>query len=350
MQSSGMRLFSMGIAAENKALDSVELQCWPCELLPMLDGELAPNAQTLQSEGIDGAGNMYTSQVQSDTVVTASWLSLETNRITPPDVRRGEQVLIWQYGDSDKYYWTSMGRDDRLRRKETLIYAYSNIPDESQDHGSLNANNSYMFELSTHNKTITFYTNKNDQEPFAYVLQLDTENGNVIVTDDVGNYIQLDSINTCIELTNKDGTSLKLDKKNIYGTATDSMYFNAPNLVQWQCENFVIKAGTSIHMEAGEQIIAKAGSQIYYKAGTQITCDTPVTACTNLLTAAGLSIGGGGLANSVEALGGYTCVVNTTMRVNQDAVFTGNVSIGGTLSADQVISTKDVIAPNAHKH
>lgn len=217
MFESKFRVVSIGIAAENKALDSYEVPVAPIEIFPMVDGELVESLDEVDVSGVDQMGVDYTIRLKTSSTVTATWMQMGSNRVTPPDIRRGERLLLWQYADSDKYYWTSMGMDDDQRRLETAIWAWSATPDVAAELDL--ANNMYSVELSTHGKHITIHTTQENGEPFEYTIQLNTGSGIFFITDQDGNSVQLNSAERIIKAVNSDDTEATINKTTLYGYA-----------------------------------------------------------------------------------------------------------------------------------
>ena len=122
---------SIGHAASNLPLDSNMLEVYPVEEVGYTDGEINDHQETIEMTGIDAQGNEYSDVIKTSNSVLAEWLPWGSNRYTAPNVRRGEKVMLWQYAEVDKYYWTIMGTEDHLRRLETVIYNFSNTRDES---------------------------------------------------------------------------------------------------------------------------------------------------------------------------------------------------------------------------
>jgi hypothetical protein len=205
---SGFHITTVGHAASNLALGTNKLSVYPIEHVGYLDSEINDDVTTHTVEGTDGAGNSYSVAMNVSNAIRATWLPLQSNRLSPPNVRRGERVLLWQYGDSDEYYWTTTGLDDCLRRLETVIHAYSDTQDESVK--VLTPDNSYWLEVSTHKKNITLSTCKADGEPFAYTIQVNTKDGAFVIVDDTGNLFELDSENEQFTLKTASGGILKL--------------------------------------------------------------------------------------------------------------------------------------------
>lgn len=214
MQASCFKSVSLGIVAENKKMSDAKgkinrvVMVTPIEDLSMTNGEIRSNPEQLEASGTDVSGKAYSTSVPVDQVVEATWVPFLSNRLTPPDVRRGERVRLWRSGDADKYYWSTMGLDDNLRKLETVIFAFSATTDESQV--DLDLNNCYYFEVSTHNKSITIQTSSSNGEPFRYTAQINAAEGAFLIEDDIGNSIELDSPENRICLENADDSKVEL--------------------------------------------------------------------------------------------------------------------------------------------
>ena len=224
-QMSKLRFYSLGIIAENKKLSSKEVEVTPIEEMPMLDGELAPVATDYNAKAVDSLGSNYEATVEATTTIKAKWLALGGgNRITAPDVRRGEMVMLYKFGDTDKYFWMTQNEDLKLRKLETVIYAFSATTNEGAE---MNAETFYFIEISTHKKLITLHTSKDNGEPFSYDIQLNTAEGKLVITDDTDNFIMLDSAERRIQLKNVDGSEYDMVKTNLTVNIPEKITFNA---------------------------------------------------------------------------------------------------------------------------
>jgi hypothetical protein len=208
---SQLTLHSIGYVAENKALKSRRVNCIPVEDAAGLDGESTfnPLQQTLQ--GTDSNGKQYDVKATQDASYDCEWLPGTSNRVTPPDVRRGELVEIWRLGDTDQYYWRCMGLRDNLRVLETVIFAFNASPKEGGK--GVDITQCYFVEFSAHNKAITLGTSKANGEPFAYTMQYNTGEGTWFNMDDVGNLFELDSSDNRLQMLNADGSFVKIERK-----------------------------------------------------------------------------------------------------------------------------------------
>lgn len=207
-----LKPISVGYVAVNKLRSSVEVEVILAEINPFVSGEIVDGIETLWVDGIGPDGSAQSFTVKMSNTIRATWMGDSTNRISAPDVRRGDKVQILQYGNVDKYYWQTVTEPGiNIRKKETIIEAISNTIDEKQT--ELNATNSWFKEFSTHDKKISIVTNKSDGEKWAFTLQLDVGNGNLVVADDTGMFIQMNSEDETIELGTTSGGLVKLVKK-----------------------------------------------------------------------------------------------------------------------------------------
>ena len=361
MRVSKFRIFSIGIVIGRSKKGSKGLiKVYPVEILPEMDGELLEVEETITGEGVNGTGETYSASAKVGNYITAQWLSLSTNRVTPPDVLKGEQVLLWVYADEDKYYWTSMGRDDNLRRLENVVYAYSDISDPESNE-PLTIDNCYTVMVSTRDKHVSVKTVKEDGEPFEYLLQLNTKNGKLIVKDDVGNHITMCSDKETIECGNKSKSIVTLAASNVTICSPNDISLNAKN-------NFNLKAGRDISLSAGGNVSITSGRSATFKVGTaynlNISGDASVTASTYRLNSSGsvniqggarTSISGGSIASlsapSVTIQGGSVSVAGGGLRGSGGgSQFSGNVNFidrvtfrGASLFSGDAAFSKDVV-------
>lgn len=364
MEQSALRFISMAMVTMNKVRESKVAYVAPYELIPATDGELTNRKNEIQSEGVDHLGSRYAVSLTMGEDIEAMWMGSEGSD-TAPDVQRGESVELWQYADTEIYFWRETGRHNHLRRLETKRKFFSNISDLSEDVTELNATNSYGYEISTHDKHITLTTNKYDGEPFAYTFQINTGDGNWTFTDDARNIIQVDSANRIITFHNNDGTQLRLDKKNIIGYAPDSWYMHAENNIEFKCgKDFIISVGANYNKTIGGTYLCKAGGSHTTEAATitmkasKVTSDAPLTQCTGHLQAVSVAVGGGGArAASAETFSAgkssYQAIITGTLLVTGETVFQSHATfLGGitttTINADS--GQFGSINHNSHSH
>ena len=261
---SKLRFYSYATVAANKVLSSDLIEAVPHEQNPLNDGELTDHIEEVKGKGVDKDDANFDVTLDSTASIKARWLSFtDTNRMTPPDVRRGEEVVIWQFGDTDQYWWSTLHQDRKIRRLETVIYGFSNNSKENieNSHDSM-----YWLELSTHKKVVRFHTAKNDGEPFTYDIQIDTKKGNITIEDDDGNYIFLDSKERHIKLRNKDDSFVEMNKKIINMSSVEE--------INLKTKRYTLKASESIKEKT--QTYESVSSTYKNKTGS-FTSDAPTT-------------------------------------------------------------------------
>lgn len=237
---SNLRLYSLGLVANNKEVDAKIINVVPIEQTPFLDGELVSMPFESEQAGSEGDDAEFNVKVTSDVAVTATWLSLNSNRATPPDVRRGMRVLLWKFADQNDFFWTYAGLDDHLFKLETVIFRISATSDEDAD--SLAPENCYSLEMCSRTGKITLQTSKANGEFCVYAFQFNMKDGKAVLCDELGNSFMLDSANTILELENADGTRLALDKEIIEAFANDRMDVETGKSVNIKTKTVNVKA------------------------------------------------------------------------------------------------------------
>lgn len=236
------RLISVGTVASNKARGSIEVDVYLRERTSVLDGELSSQVEERTHKGVDASGVEYTTVVTCSNTVTAQWKGSGGNRVTAPDVRRGDEIDIFQYGDVDQYFWALRSSPDHTARKlETVVNAYNASPDE--DDNTPSEENSYTTQISTHDQHLTIKTTKANGEPFAYTIQVNTKDGIALIADDAGLYIQAESAEKRIILDNGGGSKYTMHKAKTL-LETDEFEVLAKNKINFVTEHFNVVATT----------------------------------------------------------------------------------------------------------
>ncbi|WJJ55146.1 hypothetical protein [Xanthomonas phage RTH11] len=323
---SGMRFYSIGQAANNKRLTDGNgrpdrtLEVTPVEQLGQLDGELVSLPFQSEVSGERADGSSYTSKVTLNTALTATWLPMGSNRVTPPDVRRGERVIIWRYKDTDQFYWTETGWDEHLRRLETVHYRWSATPEPGADMTA--GTNYYHLMVSTHEGMIHLETSEANKEKATFVLQLNTKDGHIALTDNHGNFLDWNCIDKIISLQNGDGTLMQLNKEIAYMYAKDTIYLKAEEKILLETKDFLLETQTG-----------------QVNASTRFGIKTPtfeVESDTNFFKTPNTTFGGNvAVGQSLTAAGsGGSVTFNGAATFTQQATFQSPVQLaGGTTTA-----------------
>ena len=204
-----------GIVLEDRAEDSREILVYCKDILPLAQGSIVPTNQQQRVKTIDKDGNPTEILVETNNFIKCVYGgdTDNNNRVFPPDVRMGEHVRIFNMGDSDQWYWKGSDRTQCMRRTERIRWCANNTLSNNTE---MDGSNTYYFEIDTRStKAITLATSNSDGETYMYRFCISPADNTVILCDDNHNLIKLDSANTCITLSNHDGSFIKLDKKDI---------------------------------------------------------------------------------------------------------------------------------------
>ena len=186
-----IQFYSVAYVAKDKEPNKREIECYPIEVLPNVEGELTQE-EDIQGSIKDSIGNEISISLKKYKTVLAAWLPLgQPNRATAPDVCRGETVILLRYGTEDKFYWSPLGAEFDLRKKESVLYFFSN-KEQLAEEGNLNKEG-YYFLIDTKNKKIKLHTSNNDEEEVEYNITIDTKEGNIEILDTNENRIFLNS-------------------------------------------------------------------------------------------------------------------------------------------------------------
>lgn len=332
-QTSSFHFYSIGMVAANKLRGSSVIEVTPIEVTPLLSGELTDNVTEVELAGSDSLGQSYNVKSKMTASIQAHWIPMsDTNRLTAPDVRRGEVVAIYQFGDSDVYHWACLRDMHYLRRLETVTYVFSADPNAPADP---KADNCYYLEVSTHDGVVTFRTSKANGEPFAYTMQFNTKEGKVVLTDDIDNYFTIDSEQNLLEMRSSGGSFMQiLDKDitiNAEGNYTRIVKGNVTETTEGSSST---NTQGPVSNETASSMSNSAASSITNSAPA-ITEDAGSIALNGTISSGGGSFGGKG---DVKMQGDVK--IDGVVEADQGAVF------GGTVKANQIISEQAVIAPN----
>lgn len=213
LNTSKYKLYTIGTVASDLIEGYAPIEVYPHEILPNYTGDINKiddvNMNVLNSEG-----KSFNVALEHKRVLTAVWLGDGTNRVTPPNVRKGEKVLIYRYADVDLYYWTVKGLELDLRRLEHVTHMYVNTGDENVK--VVDEKNSYYTTMSTLNKYFKIHLSDNDGEVTTYDIVADAKSGYLQLRDGKQNSITIDSIADKVSITANREISLKADTIGLY--------------------------------------------------------------------------------------------------------------------------------------
>lgn len=155
-------IFSKGIVSKDKDDDGFFLEAIPTDYMMRIEG--------------DATEVVKVKDVTKSHSLRCKWLNLGNSaRMTPPNLKVGEEVLIYRYADmEDAYYWTSYGYTDfDLRKLEHIVYDWA----DNAKPGKAGKSKRYTLTISTRDKKVEFQTAKGNDEKKIFNLLLDLAKG-----------------------------------------------------------------------------------------------------------------------------------------------------------------------------
>lgn len=180
--------YGLCYVVEDKPEDSFDIKVMLVSLIPDTKGKLSRNDKVIMNE-VDINGLHKSIVSTSSDHITATWLpDGEQNRISAPDVCKGDIVEVYTVNDTHEYYWKVYAHNQSLRKREKVLYWFSNkgsVGGTSKD--------AYFLLVDTRNKVVLLHTSDNDGEACAFDLLLDTKQGKAILKDNMEDTIMLDA-------------------------------------------------------------------------------------------------------------------------------------------------------------
>ena len=231
------KFFGLGYVVADKVEDSYEIEVYPIEVIPTAEGDLSQkdsSSLTIQ----DSQGNNVSVKYDKSNSIPCTWYpNGEQNRITAPDVCKGDIVEIYTFGETDEYFWCVYGHNQALRKREKVLYYFSNKAGTGGD-----STQGYFLLIDTINKTVHFQTANNDGEACGYDLLFNTKEGQMAISDTLNNSIILDSVNGQLNITTNEKIILNtkeatVNAKTVNINASDSCNIktNSMNIKSSKC-------------------------------------------------------------------------------------------------------------------
>jgi len=213
-QISELKLYSLGIVTEHKPEGTDYILVTPIEKINIQEsGYINDIERTYKSTLKDIDGKEDKQEIKATNKIRAKWIPFgHSNRITAPDVRAGETVILFKFGDVDEYYWTTIFREPSIRKLENVLYAFSNIKGGTT---AFDKSTSYWLQVDTIHKKVHFHTADNDGENTCYDIDIDTKNGTLVITDNKGEVIQIDTQSNSININSNKEINISASTVNI---------------------------------------------------------------------------------------------------------------------------------------
>lgn len=220
------------------------------ELLPLIIGSPSEKPHKTTANVTNILGGSISTTVDLSECIVASYLGLaETNR-SVPDIHKGERVILYNWGDTDEWFWLPMYQDDNLRKREHWRLSCADKPTKLQGKQRipLDDDNTYYIEIETKydgKKHVIISTADSDGEAYRYFIKIDAVENTLRIWDEVAktntiwNEIVIESKTPRIRMTNASKSMVDLVGPDIYIFAPNNMFIDVG-------KNLAITAGESI--------------------------------------------------------------------------------------------------------
>ena len=222
-----------GIAAEDLAPDSTVLKVICPELTPgAVQGAIGAGITNGVTKITDRDGTPISVGYTSSNHIVATWEG-GSNMRSPPQIRKGETVTVYQLADQDRYLWKAGGLGRDFRKTDRVTFEVAAMPDSSVG-GEKNDTNTYSATLDSINQKMFIKSSKANGEAVAFNCEFDLKAGTMTISDDSespGNRIHLDSGvvsgSPLFQVNLSTGLTLKFENENAMITVPKKLLINA---------------------------------------------------------------------------------------------------------------------------
>jgi len=229
---SNFKLHSLGTATAKLKRGSLWLEIYPHEMLNDHKGDVASYKKKSKVKINTVAEKNKVVKVEKTLTLKAKWKGTGGNQITAPTVHVGELVELWKVKDSDRWFWTKLRNEPDIRGLEDEVTMWSGLDRSKKSNiGKLaDMRNSYSHVVSTKKGYVQFTSSKKNGEKVKYTDRMDMKHGFVKLTDDRGNFVELNSIKGTWGVKTNSGIKLVAPSVSITGnlSVSGSSTFNGP--------------------------------------------------------------------------------------------------------------------------
>lgn len=264
--------YAIGEVAEDSEEDSAEIEVFPTELYPTFSGDLTSKESKTRS-GTNFFGQSKSISIETGATMTCHWIPLFNQfQITPPQVFKGQKVLLWKYDNIDLTFWTTLftvvnvgdsgspshevSFETNLKKREKYGIWLSDKESASNTHTPDDLNAGYYAIMDTINKLVRLHTSDNDGEATTYEISINTKDGELTIIDGAGNYIHLDTPNNHLTITTMDAVTVNTQNTVTVNT-TDSIINTKTSTVNAENSVTVNTKDTTVNSTETATVITK---------------------------------------------------------------------------------------------
>jgi len=287
--------------ASTKETNSHEIMVYPPLLFPTADGGVTADVARVKKDAVDSMGKkVNTDMLKSNKTVPATWKPIgEPNRLTPPDVREGTPVSLYQFAGSSDYYWTTFGFAAETMRCETIVYGWNAMPDDNED-SKYDLSKYYTVTIDTRGGSMSVRNSNANGEKSLIEAKLNFMEGNIMLSGAQGSLFVWDDVNHSMTYHNAEESVFTVDKDQLFAFTKGGMMFQTDETIHMQCEQLLVGANTVI-MEVAESTTITSPETLHTGNvkidGTldttgNVTSEATITGKSGVKTGAGIDVDG----------------------------------------------------------
>jgi hypothetical protein len=200
--------FSFGVVAEDKAPNSPWVEIIPVEYHFMQSSKVQAKIHSRDVTHLSANAQDNLQENTSDTI-RAKWMVYNSLQVTPPDVCRGDEVMIHRLGKTDIYFWEDLNSAN-VKRLVNVIEAY---PADPANQMADDLSNAYVWQVSTRDGLVQLRTSMANGEKCQFLFQFNPKDGSHNCTDQKGNKYWINSIENDVGMENANGSKVNINKE-----------------------------------------------------------------------------------------------------------------------------------------
>lgn len=236
-----------GTVANTKNTNTKEIFVYLPLNNPTAEGGVQLDVKQVQNTAQDSEGKPVTTNVlKSNKMVPATWIALgEPNRLTPPDVREGTQVALYNVTGSSDYYWTTFGFAAETMRLESVIFGWNGDPNINKD-STFDISKYYQFTIDTRSGVVSFRNSNANGEATILDLTFNYMAGHLSLSGAQKNQLVFDDVEHSLTYVNADESIFTVNKQKAAIYTKDSIMLQAEKTIQFKTKQFFLTAEQTI--------------------------------------------------------------------------------------------------------
>lgn len=200
--------YSHGIVAEDKAPNTPWVEIIPVEYHFMQSSKVDAKIRSRDVEHLSANAPDTLKENTADTI-RAKWMVYNSFQVTPPDVCKGDEVMIYRLGETDIYFWEDLNSAN-VKKLVNVIEAY---PADPSNQMADDLSNAYVWQVSTRDGLVQLRTSMANGEKCQFLFQFNPKDGTHNCTDHKGNKYWINSPENDVGLMNANGSKFNLNKE-----------------------------------------------------------------------------------------------------------------------------------------